>query len=111
MMLTAKIDNAAASGNTTIVAAQTGKIIRVHAYNIVAAGSVVAKFQSGAGGTDLTGPMSMIVGVSIPAAMQPDDIEPDACLFQTAAGSLLNLNASGAVQISGHITYSICPST
>lgn len=110
-MLTAKIDNGAASGNVTVVAAQTGKIIRVHGYVITGQGAVVCKFQSGAGGTDLTGPLKCTDGGGVAAMMPPSDVEPEASLFETAAGALLNLNSGAAVQVGGHISYSIVPST
>ena len=46
---------ASSNGNNTLVTAVTGTKIRVLAYNLSAAGAVNAKFQSAAGGTDLTG--------------------------------------------------------
>jgi hypothetical protein len=59
--------NTAAAGNTTIVAAQAAGVkIRVVGFFLVSAGAVVANLQSGAGGTSLTGPMSMTTGGSSP---------------------------------------------
>lgn len=88
------------SGNNTLVAAVTGKKIRVLQYTLMAAGAVNAKFQSGAGGTDLTGlKYFAAAGAGISAAFTPTG------LFETAAGALLNLNLSGAVAVGGELVY------
>ena len=57
----------ATSGNNTIVAAVTDKRIRVIGLCMVAAAAVVARFESDADGTALTGAISMITGVPITA--------------------------------------------
>jgi hypothetical protein len=91
--------NTAAAGNTTIVAAQgAGVKIRILAYLIVAAGAVVANLQSGAGGTSLTGPMTLATGTPNGAR------HPSGC-FETAANALLNINLGAAVQVSGWIAW------
>jgi hypothetical protein len=91
---------ASASGNNTLVAAVTGKKIRVLAYNIIGNGAVNAKFQTGAGGTDLTGLKYIAAaGGGICAPFNP------AGWFETAAGALLNLNLSGAVAVGGELVY------
>lgn len=91
--------SAAGAGNNTLLAAQTGYKIRVLSYTLVAAGSVTVAFQSGAGGTDLTGTMSLIAGVPLVVDLQKEGH------FETAASTLLNLSLGGAIQVSGHITY------
>lgn len=91
--------NTNTSGNTTIVAAVTNTILRVRSVVLMAGGSVNATFQTGAGGTALTGPMPLAANTGFSAA--PDEEGH----FETAAGALLNLNLSGAVQVSGWITY------
>jgi hypothetical protein len=91
--------SAAGSGNNTLVAAVTGKKIRVIGFALVGAGSVTAKFQSGAGGTDLTGAMTLAAGTSVV-------VEPyESGVFETAVAALLNLNLSGAIQVSGFLVY------
>jgi hypothetical protein len=95
----AKIDTAT-SGNTTIVAAVTGKYIVVIGYLIVADAAVDVKFQSGTGGTDLTGPLGVAANGG---AVYAGGIDCPA--FETAKSTLLNLNLNGAIQVSGHITY------
>lgn len=91
---------ASASGNNTLIAAVTGKKIRVLAYNFMGAGAVNAKFQDGAGGTDLTGLKYIAAaGGGICAPFNPVG------WFETTAATLLNLNLSGAVGVGGEITY------
>lgn len=91
--------NTAASGNNSIVAAQgVGVKIRVVGFFLISAGAVVANLQSGAGGTSLTGPMSLITGVQASAG-------PSNGLFDTAANALLNLNLGAAVQVSGFVNW------
>jgi hypothetical protein len=89
----------ATSGNNTIIAAVSGKKIRVLSYTIVAAGAVNARFESGAGGTALTGQMTLAAAGDSVTAHCPQG------LFETAASALLNLELSGAVSVDGHITY------
>lgn len=90
--------SASSSGNNTLVAAVTGKKIRVLSYSLVAAGAVTVKFQSGSTGTDLTGAMSIAANGTVSA----DSVNG---LFETAASTLLNLSLGGAVSVTGHITY------
>ena len=52
------IDNAL-SGDNEIIALVPGKKIRVLAYSIVSAGAATARFESSAGGTALTGQMTI----------------------------------------------------
>lgn len=106
-MYFAKIDTAS-SGNTTLVAANANARIRVHNYVFVAGGTVNVKFVGGS--TDLTGAMtcSSGSGVSSPGAT-PTTADQEACLFYTAKNEALIINLSGAVQVSGHLAYSLEP--
>jgi hypothetical protein len=91
---------ASSSGNNTLVAAVASKKIRVLAYNFIGNGAVNAKFQSGAGGTDLTGLKYIAAaGGGICAPYNPLG------WFETASNTLLNLNLSGAVAVGGELTY------
>lgn len=95
----AVIDDAT-SGNNTIVAAVTGKKIRVLGYVLVAGGAVNARFESDADGTALTGVMTLAAaGDVIAPGYNPSGH------FETVAGELLNLELSGAVSVDGHLTY------
>lgn len=92
--------SAASSGNNTIVAAVTSKKIRVLSMFLMAAGAVNAKFQSGAGGTDLSGLLSLdSLGAGMVLGFNP------AGWFESASGVLLNLNLSAAVAVGGGISY------
>jgi hypothetical protein len=64
-----------------------------------AAGTVNAKFQSGASGTDKTGLTYMIANSGIVRPFNP------AGWFETAAGALLNLNLSAAIAVGGCLAY------
>lgn len=92
--------DAASSGDNTLVAAVTGKKIRVLSAVLVASNAVTVRFESGAGGTALTGQMVLTNpsdGFTLPFS--------PCGWFQTAAGSLLNLELSGAVSVDGCLTY------
>lgn len=92
----------ATSGDNTIVAAVTGKKIKVLSLVVIAAGDVDVRFESGAGGTALTGVASLATdgnGFVLPPSM------PGYHWFETAAGVLLNMELSAAVQVSGCIVY------
>src|SRR5437773_1214800 len=93
--------SAAASGNNTLVAAQgPGIKIRVLALALIAASAVLATVQSGAGGTNLTGAMTL------PAGRQVGGRRPSRFgLYETGANALLNLNLGGAVQVSGWLVW------
>ena len=91
--------NAAGSGDNTIVAAVTGKKIRVISLFYMAAGTVNVRFESGAGGTALTGQMEHTAQTGIVLGTNEDG------WFETAAGSLLNLELSGAISVDGSLSY------
>lgn len=91
--------SAASSGDNTIVAAVVGKRIRVLSCFLVAAAAVTAKFQSGAGGTDLTGAASLSAngGYVLPFN--------EGGWFQTDPNTLLNLSLGGAQAVAGAVSY------
>ena len=89
----------ATSGNNTLVAAVTGKKIRVTGFVAVGAGTVNIAFQSGAGGTALTGAMPLGANTSVVAPHNPSG------WFETAAAALLNLNLSAAIGVRGFLKY------
>ncbi len=91
--------SASSSGNNTAVAAVDGKKIRVLALQLTANGSVNAKWQSGAGGTDLTGLAYLVANGGLVLPFNPVG------WFETASGALLNLNLSGAVAVGGSLVY------
>lgn len=93
--------SAASSGDNTLVAAATGLKTKVLGLVLVAASAVTVRLESGAGGTALTGVMSLAANVPfiLPLAM------PGYHWCETAANTLLNLELGGAVQVSGAIVY------
>jgi len=91
--------NVSSSGDNTLVAAVTSKVIRVLAYTLVCDNAVAVKFTSGAAGTALTGAMSFAAnGGATPPYCEKGH-------FQTASNTALVLNLSGAVGVRGHLTY------
>lgn len=89
--------NASSSGDNTIVPAVSDVKIRVVHYVFTVASDVNVRWESSAGGTALSGVMSFTAGVQ--SAFSPVG------LFETISGELLNLELSGAVQVSGHLAY------
>lgn len=87
------------SGTSTIVAAVTGKKIKVYSYALVCTGASTAKWQSNT--TDLSGAMSFAAngGISCGPGTGP--------YFSTAAGEALKLVTTNAVE--GHVGYVIEP--
>ncbi len=94
----AAIDNAT-SGDNTLVAAVTGKKIRVLDVVLISAGAMTARFESGASGTALTGQMTLAAGTGFAPGYNPVGH------FETAAGSLLNLELSAATSADGWLVY------
>ncbi len=91
--------NTASNGNNTLNAALSGALkIRILAGVVMAAGSVNVTFQSGTGGTAITGPMPLIANVGWTMPYNPKG------WFETAPATLLNLNLSNGVQVSGFLT-------
>lgn len=95
--------NASASGSNTVVAAVTGKRIRVLSYVMIAAGDVTVTWRSAS--TAISGPMALATnGGAAPGSgqMAPVGLFGQ---FQTEAGEALNMNLSAAVAVGGHLTY------
>lgn len=90
---------ASSSGDNTLVAAVASKKIRVLSYYFTANGTVTVRFESGAGGTALSGQMDFIVNTGIVIPFSPVGH------FETATNTLLNLELSGAVEVAGGLTY------
>lgn len=92
--------DAATSGDNTAVAAVTGKKIRVLACMLVMTGTAVTiRFESGVGGTALTGQMTPSQGGGFVLPMNEHG------WFETAAGSLLNIELGGAQSVDGVVVY------
>lgn len=91
--------DAATSGDNTLVAAVTGKKVRVVAAFLVAAGAVNVRFESGAGGTALTGQINLVANTGFVLPYNP------AGWFETGSSALLNLELSAAISVDGSLVY------
>ena len=92
---------AAASGDNTIVAADTTRRIKVLSYVIIADGAVVATWKSGSG-TNLSGGMNLLAGSGVAAAPGGPS---GGWWLETAVNEALVLNLSSATGVRGHMSY------
>ena len=97
----ASIDVASSGDNTIVTAQGASNKIRVHQLFLVSAGTVTARFESGAGGTALTGQMSLVANTGFVLPFSPIG------WFETAANTLLNLELSAAVSVDGSLAYTV----
>lgn len=97
--------NANTSGDNTLVAAVTGKRIRVLAGSVICTSAGDVRFESGASGTALTGqyPVAANGGFVLPYSQVG--------WFQTASATPLNLELSGTLDCNGSLTYVEVPTT
>ena len=95
----AVIDDASSGDNTLVAAAGAGVKIRVLSAMLVAAGDVDVRFESGAGGTALTGQMDLTTNSGFTLPFNPGG------WFETGDNALLNLELSGAVSVDGCLSY------
>jgi hypothetical protein len=93
----------ATSGDNTLLAAVAGQRIIVHQLFLVAAGAVNVRFESGTGGTALTGQMNLAANGGLVLPFNEKG------WFETAQNTLLNLELSGAVSVDGALKYSLKP--
>ena len=93
------IDDAVSGDNTLVAAAGAGNKIRVLAAFLVSAGTVNVRFESGAGGTALTGQMNLVANTGFVLPYNPKG------WFETAANTLLNLELSAAISVDGCYLY------
>ncbi len=89
-----------ASTDNTLVAAVTGKKIRVTSFYLVAVTAVTVAFESSTTSA-LTGIMSLGATGVLQAGFNPHGH------FETVAAELLNMTLGGAVQVSGWLTYQL----
>jgi hypothetical protein len=94
-----KLLNHSTVGDNEVVAAVTGKKIRVTNIVLVAAGTVTVRFESGASGTALTGQIPLIAQTGFAAGFDPTGH------FETAAATALNLELSAGVAVHGWLKY------
>lgn len=103
--VTSAVINTASSGNVEIVALSGSTLIYVCGYSLVVDSAVDVQFIQGTGTacatdeTDLTGPWGFSANGGITQA------NSGAVQFKAPAGKALCIENSGAVQVSGHVTY------
>ena len=68
-------------------------------WKLTVAAAATVSFQSGTGGTQLTGAMTLAAGAQINTDANPFGA------FETAAATLLNLHQAGVVQLSGFLIW------
>ena len=66
---------------------------------VVSAGTVTARFESGAAGTAKTGQMNLVVNSGFVLPFNPVG------WFETASATLLNLELSAAISVDGSLVY------
>ena len=92
--------DAASSGNNTVVAAVTGKKIRVLALAMTMTGTAVTiRFEDGASGTAVPGQMQPTQGQTVTLPFNPVG------WCETSAATLLNLELGGAQSVDGVLVY------
>lgn len=89
----------ATSGNNTLVAAVSGKKIRIISLILIASGDVTVRFESGANGTAMSGQMNVAEKGGLVLPFSPVG------WGETASNTLLNLELSGAVSVDGMLVY------
>lgn len=87
-------------GDNTLVAAVSGSRICVVSCVLVASGGLnTVRFESGASGTALTGQMDIVDNGQLVLDFNPTG------WFETAKGTLLNLELSAATAVAGVLSY------
>lgn len=87
------------SADVALVAAVTGKKIRVLQYTIVSGGTVGLRFTNGSGGAALTGVMPLVANSGVASPYCPVG------LFETSITTALWFDVDAAITIYGHLTY------
>lgn len=98
----ADINDASSGDNTIVAAVGAGKRIAVWAVLVVSDGTVDVRFEDGAGGTAFTGqiPLQAREGFAHAAG----GLVP---LWVGSANTLLNLELSAAINVHGHVSYTV----
>jgi len=92
---------AAVSGDNTVVAAVTGKKIRVTRFELSASAAANVKWRTGS--TDITG--LFYLTTTSPVARSSATVDANDFLFETVAGAALVLNSSTAGPVGGFVNY------
>lgn len=96
---------ASASGDNTIVAAVTGKKIRVKGYAITNGAATANSVKWRSGTTDISG---LYFSAAALGPIIVHDLAPSGDFyFETVAGQALNLNLSAATAVGGAVQYTL----
>jgi hypothetical protein len=87
------------SGDNALLPAKPHTRYVVQHFVIVSAGTVTVRFESGAGGTALTGVMPLVANSILQTAFSPVGY------FMTLPNQTLNLELSAAIVVAGWLTY------
>ena len=100
-VLSAKIEEAAGTGDITAIAAVSGKKIVVIGIYLTVGAAQSLQFYSGtvASGTKLTGAITQLSNTWLKANYNPDGH------FKTVAGEALTVDRGGSVAVHGWINY------
>lgn len=90
--------SAATAATHSIVAAVTGKVIKVYAINFICSAANTVNFENGT--TDITGVMSFGANGGMAPA-----VNPPAFLLKTSAGAAFQMTLGSAQQVSGWVSY------
>jgi hypothetical protein len=90
--------SAATAATHSIIAAVTGKVIKVYAVHLVCSAANTVNFENGT--TDTTGVMSFAANGGMTTA-----VNPPAYLLETAAGAAFQMTLGSAQQVSGWVAY------
>jgi hypothetical protein len=99
---------ASTSGDTAVVAAVSGKKIRVKAWSVTNGAASVQNVKWRSGTTDLTGLFySTAIGLIAGQDLAGGPAGQQEFYFETAAGAALNLNLSAATAVGGVVQYTL----
>lgn len=101
----AQINFAAAGGPTELVALTANKSIRVCAFVVVASGAGTFKFQRGTGSNCGTGTADVVPVMTLATGVPINHGSGYGQLFPVTVSNALCATTTGAVQVSGFVTY------
>lgn len=96
--LALRVNNAAAAGDTTLIAAVPGQKTRAYGLRLSVAGATVVQIKDGAG------TVLEVFNFAAAGSMPPLELR-ELPYYTTSANSALVLNSSNAVQVDGQLEY------
>ncbi len=95
--------NGTGAADVALFTPRSDQIVRVLDYQLVADGAGTARFESGTGGTALTGIMPFVANgnLHIWAPFNENG------WFETAVGAILSLEIGGSIDVDGHMNVEL----